>query len=117
MAPIGMTFKTDARDEIITKALESFSPIAASLGDKEYLVGSGLTVVDFLLWECTETILGLCQDTRLFDAHPNVQAHHARIGAIPAFAAYVASDNFVLAPFTPGPPMTKLTIEPFSPPQ
>ena len=72
MAPIGMTFKTDAREEIIAKALEALAPIAAYLGQNEFLVGSGLTVVDLLLWESVETVLGICQDTRLFEAHPNI---------------------------------------------
>ena len=72
MAPIGMTFKTDAREEIIAKAMEAFAPIANYLGQNDFLVGSSLTVVDFLLWEACETVLGLCQDTRLFEAHSNL---------------------------------------------
>ena len=110
----GMTFSNEDRNAAIDKAMEGIAPIVAGLGSNEYLSGGGLTFVDFTLWEVCETINGLCQDTRLFTTHPTLQAHHARIGAIPAFAAYVKSDKFTKTPFTPPPPMTKYQILPLN---
>ena len=41
------------------------------LGNKEYLTGT-ISLADFFLFELVETILGLCHDTRVFQAHPNI---------------------------------------------
>ena len=112
MGVAGMTFSNEDRDAAIEKAMTTIAPIAAALGSNDWFVGSGLTFIDFLMWEVCETVNGLCQDTRLFTAHANLQAHHARVAAIPAFAAYVASDKFTRTPFTPPPPMTKYQILP-----
>ena len=112
MGFVGMTFSNENRDECIAKALDTIGPIVAFLGSNDYFVGSGLTFIDLLMWEVCETVNGLTQDTRLFTAHPTLQALHARVAAIPEFAAYVASDKFTRSPFTPPPPMTKYQILP-----
>ena len=107
MGFVGMTFSNEDRNASIEKAMSSIVPIVTALGSNDYFVGSGLTFIDFLMWEVCETINGLTQDTRLFTTHPTLQAHHARVAAIPEFAAYIASDKFTRTPFTPPPPMTK----------
>ena len=106
------TFTSEDRNVAIDKAMSGIAPIVAALGSNDWLAGSGLTFVDFTLWEVCETINGLCQDTRLFTTHPTLKAHHERVGAIPEFAAYVASDKFFKSPFNPYPPVTKYPILP-----
>ena len=106
------TFNNEDRNVAIDKAMTTIAPIAAVLGSKDWFVGNGLTFIDMLMWEVCETVNGLCQDTRLFTAHPNLKKHHDRVAAIPKFAAYVASNKFLRTPFTPPPPMTKYQILP-----
>ena len=67
-----ITFRSEDRDEAIAKAMETIAPLANCLGSNDYFVGSGLTFIDIVMWEVCETINGLCQDTRLFTAHPNL---------------------------------------------
>ena len=110
MGFVMMIFKTRDRNSVIAKALNTIGPIASYLGQKEFLVGNSLTFVDILLWETCETILGLCQDTRLFTAHPNLQAHHGRIRSIPAFAQYIASDKCYSDFYNPSPPISMFPI-------
>ena len=112
MGVAGMTFSNEDRDACIEKAMTTIVPIVNALGDSDYFSGGSLTFIDFTMWEVCETINGLTQDTRLFTAHPTLQAHHARVAAIPEFAAYIASDKFTRSPFTPPPPMTKYQILP-----
>ena len=112
MGVAGMTFSNEDRDACIEKAMSTIVPIVNALGSNDWFSGGSMTFIDFTMWEVCETINGLTQDTRLFTAHPTLQAHHARVAAIPAFAAYVASDKFTKTPFTPPPPMTKYQILP-----
>ena len=44
-------------DEIYTKAKEGLAPIAAYLGDKQFLASADVSLCDFLLWEGLETVL------------------------------------------------------------
>ena len=108
----GLTFKEEDRNVAIEKAMTTIAPIAATLGSKDWFVGNGFTVIDMLMWECCETVNGLCQDPRLYTAHPNLKKNHDKVAAIPKFAAYIASDKFLRSPFTPPPPMTKYQILP-----
>ena len=68
----GMSFTNESRDAAIDKAMETIGPIVAFLGSNDFIVGNSLTFVDLLLWEIVETVLGLCQDTRLFTANPTL---------------------------------------------
>ena len=52
-----------------------------------------------MMFEQVETILGICHDKRIFATHPNLEAFHIRMKALPAFGAYLASDKFLAAPF------------------
>ena len=106
------SYNHEDRNVAIEKAMSSIAPVVAFLGSNNWLCGNGLTFVDFTLWEICESINGLTQDTRLFTAHPTLQAHHARVATIPEFAAYIASDKFFRTPFTPPPPMSKYQILP-----
>ena len=73
-------------------------PIVNFLGDKEFLTGT-LSMVDFMLYEAIETVLGLCHDKRIFTTYPKLEAFHNRMKALPAFAAYLASPQFLAEPF------------------
>ena len=63
------------------------------------MIGDKFSFVDFILWEQIETINALSQDTRLLTAYPNLEAFHGRVKSLPKFAAFLASDKHLAAPF------------------
>ena len=87
-----MAFQVDDQPAVIAKALEGIPKIANFLGEKNFLTGDNVSMPDFILFEAVETILGLCHDKRLFTTHPNLEAFHNRMKALPTFATYLASD-------------------------
>lgn len=63
--------------------------VAAS-GKDGWAVGAQATVADFAMYELFGLYLRVFEK-RFAEAWPRLAAHHAKIGAIPAIAAYVAS--------------------------
>ena len=64
---------------------------------------------DFILFEAIEMILGICTDKRIFTSHPQLEAFHNRMKALPAFAAHLASPQCLKEPFFPS--FVKVTVQ------
>jgi len=92
-------FSNDDQPGVIQKAMDGMPKIANFLGNQNYLTGDKVTMPDFILFEVVETILGLCHDRRLFQAHPNLEGFYTRIRALPTFAAYLNSPRHLAEPF------------------
>ena len=65
MSWLVMCFATADRAAIIEKACTTFGPIATHLGEKNFMQGNDVTMVDFILFDLIETIQALCEDDRL----------------------------------------------------
>ena len=89
------TMKGATQEAMADKAMESWPKIAAVLGANNYLVGNSVTVADFIMWEMIQFTLAICRDKRLYTTCPNLEAFTARMKAIPTFAAYLASPEFI----------------------
>ena len=98
MSFLSLAFQADDQPAVIAKGLEGLPKIADFLGNKEYLTGT-LSMVDFILYEIVEILLGLCHDKRIFTTYPALEAFHNRMKAIPQLAAYFASSQFLAEPF------------------
>ena len=66
MSFVMMAFAADDQPGVIAKAIEGLPKIAEFLGNKNFLCGADLSMVDFMLFETVETLLGLCHDKRIF---------------------------------------------------
>lgn len=95
MSFLMIAFQVDDQPAVVAKALEGSARLADYLGEKNFLTGDKVTMPDFILFEIIETVLGLCHDKRLFTAHPNLEAFHGRMKALPNFSDYLASDKFI----------------------
>eukprot|EP01016_Furgasonia_blochmanni_P008292 TRINITY_DN1334_c0_g1_i1.p1 TRINITY_DN1334_c0_g1~~TRINITY_DN1334_c0_g1_i1.p1 ORF type:complete len:317 (+),score=99.84 TRINITY_DN1334_c0_g1_i1:110-1060(+) len=65
------------------------------LANQDYLVGT-ISFVDIVLYELLDVIN--LQEAAQLDAHENLRKFHARIGALPPIAAYLASPRFIARP-------------------
>ena len=93
--------------------MDSVGPLVEYLGAKKFLIGNNVSMADFLLYECVDTLLAVCQDTRVFTAHPTLKAWFLRMRALPRFGEYVTSSRFCSHPFLPA-AFAKLDIQPFT---
>ena len=93
--------------------MDTIGPIVEFLSTKKFLIGNNVCMADFLLYECIDTLLAVCQDTRVFTAHPTLKAWFLRMRALPRFGEYVTSDRFVSPPFLPS-QFAKIDIQPFT---
>lgn len=87
------------RATVIQKACTDFAPIAAHLGSKNFMQGSEVTMVDFLMFDLVETIEALCQDDRLLQQYQNLAPYMTRMRALPNFKDYLSSTEIIRAPF------------------
>ena len=108
MSFMPLAFQGKPQEEVAAKNLEGWPKIAAALGDKNFLVGDSVTMVDFFLWELLETTMAMCKDKRIYTAHPKLEAFNGRMKALPTFAAFLASDKFIKNAFFP--PMVALDM-------
>ena len=79
--------------------MDGLPKIVNFLGNESFLTGDNVTMPDFILFEITEVVLGLCHDRRVFAAHPNLEGFYNRMRALPSFAAYLNSPRHVAEPF------------------
>ena len=93
--------------------MELVGPVVEYLGNKKFLIGNNVCMADFLLYECVDSILAVCQDTRVFDTHPTLKAWFLRMRALPRFGEYINSSRFCAHPFLP-PSFAKVAIQPFT---
>ena len=85
MSWLVMCFGTTDRAAVIEKACTSFAPLAAHLGDKNFMQGNDVTMVDFIMFDLVETIEALCEDDRLLQQYSNLTPYMARMKALPNF--------------------------------
>ena len=71
------------------------------LGEKNFLTGTDVRMVDFLLFETIETLKFLSKSDRIFTEFPTLRALHARVAALPGLAEYLASDQHIARPYFP----------------
>ena len=93
--------------------MDTIGPLVEYLGAKKFLIGNNVSMADFLLYECVDTLLAVCQDTRVFNAHPTLKAWYLRMRALPRFGEYITSGRFVSHPFLPS-QFAKVDIQPFT---
>ena len=70
------------------------------LGDKPFMTGAAVTVGDLKIYEALRKIALICEAHALktLEPYPTLAAFVARVEAIPAMAAYLASPNFLARP-------------------
>ena len=93
--------------------MDGIGPLVQYLGSKKFLLGNNVTMADFLLYESVDSLLAVCQDTRVFTAHPSLKAWFLRMRALPRFGEYVTSGRFCSHPFLPS-QFAKIDIQPFT---
>ena len=96
-----VAFKVNDKEAVLAKANEKMPQIVAYLGDKEWFVGSGPSMVDFQFFETIESLKALSEDNRLYEQYPTLEGFRNRVAALPRFAEYLASDRFVRGPTCP----------------
>jgi len=84
--------------QAITELSHGMEAASKFLGEKQFIVGDYLTWVDFFVWEQIE-MLSWITDGEFLTRYPNFAAYHKRIGALPKFSEYIASDRFMKGPF------------------
>ena len=87
-------YQTDNRERLAQTATKKIAPIAEHLrkDDKEYLVGSYVTYVDFILMEQLELIMFITED-RLAVEHPVLEAYLLRMKSLPQLHEYMANNE------------------------
>ena len=66
--------------------------MAGYLGEKNFLTGNDVCMVDFIFFELIETLNSLSKTDRVYTDFPMLRAYHDRIAALPRIAEYLASD-------------------------
>ena len=90
---------TDDRPTVIEKAFEKMPKLVGYLGEKEFLTGKKVCMVDFIFWETIDTLLALTEDRRVFTEYPSLEVFYERMKKLPNFANYLASDECLKAPY------------------
>ena len=98
---IKVAFGVNDKEAVLAKAFEKMPQIVAYLGDKQWFVGSGPSMVDFQFFETVESLKALSEDNRLYEQWPTLEAFRNRVAALPRFAEYLASDRFISGPTCP----------------
>ena len=94
----GHFYGSGDRETIKKIAFEKFQDIAKFLGEKEFVAGNYVTFVDFFIWEQIE-LFTFVTEGEILARYPNLLTYHKRVGSLPKFAEYIASDRFMVRPF------------------
>ena len=85
MSWLVLCFSPTDRATVIERACTSFAPLATHLGDKNFMQGNDVTMVDFIMFDLVETIEALCEDDRLLQQYSTLTPYMARMKALPNF--------------------------------
>ena len=80
------------RATITASLLEKVKPLVHFLGEKQFLVGSEVTYVDFTFFELCE-LIQFISEGQLFTQIPKLQEYSERVKALPRLAEYYADDT------------------------
>ena len=64
---IKVAFGVNDKEAVLAKAFEKLPLIVTYLGDKQWFVGSGPSMVDFQFFETVESLKALSEDNRLYE--------------------------------------------------
>ena len=98
---IKVAFAENSKENVLAKAFEKMPQIVSFLGDKQWFVGNGPSMVDFQFFETVESLKALSEDNRLYEQFPTLEGFRNRVAALPRFAEYLASDKFLSGPTCP----------------
>jgi len=76
---------------------ERFSRVVDFLGDKKFIVGDYLTLVDFYIFEQIE-LLNIGSDEDLLSKYPNLAKYHNNIKSLPRVSEFYNSDKLMKIP-------------------
>ena len=80
------------RATITASLLEKVKPLVHFLGEKQFLVGSEVTYVDFTMFELCEFMQWISEG-QLFSEFPQLHAYHERVKGLPRLSEYYADDT------------------------
>ncbi len=87
------------RSTITSVLMEKVKPIVNFLGEKNFLVGSDVTYVDFTFFELCE-LMNFISEGALLTSYPTLAAYCDRVKGLPKMAEYYADDTKCMkAPF------------------
>lgn len=81
------------------KAFDELPKFVEHLGNKKFLLGSKVQMVDFMFFEAIEAVLAICHNDAIFSLYPKLEAYWYRMKALPGLCEYINSDKFLAEPF------------------
>ncbi len=91
-------YTTGDREFIKEKIFAGLPKISKFLGDKPYVIGDYVTLVDFFLFE-NEDFYEFLTEGQIYKQFPNLKEHHERMSKLPKFGEFLKSDRFMTRPF------------------
>ena len=84
---------TEDNEGALADVYANYEKISAYLGDKDFMLGSHVTLPDILMWDALQYFNDLSEGT-FFEKYPNLGALANRVGELPEIKSYHESDRF-----------------------
>merc|ERR1712178_186322 len=81
----------DSHEVAMNNVMEKIKLSTDYLGDKDYLIGDYITLVDFIYLEIIEFCSWLWED--IYDTYPKLKAYYQRMVSIPQIESVLNSDT------------------------